>query len=102
MDNPTNEARAIIQEIYDWTQHKNTPWAKRAKEFLDNAQLADEDEKYRAEGEKAIWDAVQELSPWTESNDMEWADEILCGLAGVKQRVEEAEGNISRLDNNEI
>jgi hypothetical protein len=35
-------------------------------------------------GTEAIWNAVQELSPWSESNDMEWSDEILCGLFGAK------------------
>lgn len=46
---------------------------------------------YRNTGEKAIWDAVQALSPWCESSDMEWCDEILCGLHGVRQRIEHLE-----------
>lgn len=36
-------------------------------------------------GTEAIWNALQEIAPWAESNDMDWADEILCGITGVKE-----------------
>lgn len=28
----------------------------------------------------AVWKGVQAVSPWSESNDMEWADEVLTGV----------------------
>ncbi len=37
-------------------------------------------------GSEAIWKAVQEIGPWSESNDMPWEDEILCGLSIAKER----------------
>jgi hypothetical protein len=46
----------------------------------------DEDDRRGAE---AIWNAVQQLSPWFESNEMDWHDEILCGLHGVASRIDE-------------
>jgi hypothetical protein len=34
-----NEAlRALLQEIYDWTSHKGTAWALKAKAFLQGVQ----------------------------------------------------------------
>lgn len=35
---------------------------------------------------KTVWDYLQKVSPWTESNDMPWVDEIICG---IDQLVEE-------------
>lgn len=29
------ELRALVKEIYVWTDHKNTRWARRAREALD-------------------------------------------------------------------
>ncbi len=37
------------------------------------------------DGSIAIWNAVQKLSPWSESNDMPWEEEILCGLYGAQR-----------------
>ena len=48
-------------------------------------------ERERAEGEIAIWNIVQSMSPWAKSNDMEWADEIICGLDGIEQKLRQYE-----------
>lgn len=42
---------------------------------------------------KAVWDYLQRVSPWSESNDMDWADEIICGIGGLERRIAELEGN---------
>lgn len=31
-------AKALLKEMYDWTNYKNTSWAKKVKEWLDNTQ----------------------------------------------------------------
>lgn len=36
-----------------------------------------------------IWRELQRLSPWGESNDMDWIDEIMCGFGGVETRLTE-------------
>lgn len=64
--------------------------------LLINEAGAGEDKARWKRGTQAIWDAVQELSPWCESNDMEWWDEILCGLHGVKQEMERLRGLVKR------
>lgn len=33
---------------------------------------------------KMLWDWLQKISPWSDSSDMEWADEIDCGMHGVE------------------
>ncbi len=49
-------------------------------------EAANEVETLRAECERlrdamgAVWDYLQKHSPWSTSNDMEWADEIICGI----------------------
>ena len=53
--------------------------------------LLDENAKHEIEGCKSIWNELQELSPWCESSDMPWSDEILVGLAGVRDRIERLE-----------
>lgn len=42
---------------------------------------------------KAVWDYLQRVSPWSESSDMDWADEIICGIGGLERRIAELEGN---------
>lgn len=32
----------------------------------------------------AVWRYLQSVSPWSESNDMDWADEIICGIDGLR------------------
>jgi hypothetical protein len=43
--------------------------------------------KAREAGDVAIWNALQAMAPWAESNDMDWADEILCGLSFVAEEM---------------
>ena len=45
-----------------------------------------------AEGDQQIWNAVQSMCPWNESDDMDWCDEIMCGLAGVKEELDTLRG----------
>lgn len=36
----------------------------------------------------AVWRYLQSVSPWSESNDMDWADEIICGIDGLRAALE--------------
>lgn len=36
---------------------------------------------------RAVWDHVQAISPWSESNDMRWSDEISCGLRALETQI---------------
>src|SRR3954471_23598604 len=53
----------------------NADFARTLERELNQAKRR---ELENTKGTEAIWNAVQKLSPWCESNDMEWADEILC------------------------
>jgi hypothetical protein len=37
---------------------------------------------------QAVWDYLKRVSPWAESNDMDWADEIICGISLLQERAE--------------
>ena len=38
-----------------------------------------------------VWDYLQKVSPWSPSNDMEWADEVICGIDQLLGKIEESE-----------
>jgi hypothetical protein len=59
-------------------------------------ELAAEKESWQADA-KLIWDKLQALAPWCESNDMEWIDEIICGFSGVEQNIEQLTAECERL-----
>lgn len=59
--------------------------------------IIDDKIDFDPKGHGAIWDAVQKLSPWHESNDMPWCDEILCGLSGALRDKEETGKEVERL-----
>lgn len=44
----------------------------------------------------AVWNYLQRVSPWLESNDMLWSDEIITGIDGLIQRAEAAELDAGR------
>lgn len=61
--------------------------AKRIYGELTAAEVCfDEAESLRAGGavtkhfREQLWKGLQAVAPWSESNDMDWEDEILCGL----------------------
>lgn len=43
----------------------------------------------------ALWAFVQKISPWSESNDMPWEDEVGTGIGFLLQRAEEAEAKLA-------
>lgn len=45
--------------------------------------------------ETAVWNYLQKVSPWSESNDMLWSDEIITGIDGLIQRAEAAESELA-------
>lgn len=50
-----------------------------------------------ASGTGLIWDELQKIAPWAESNDMDWCDEILCGINIAGQHMEADAEEIARL-----
>lgn len=48
-------------------------------------------------GSNLIWDELQKIAPWADSNDMDWCDEILCGIAFAAQKMEVAAEEMKRL-----
>lgn len=45
--------------------------------------------------ETAVWNYLQRVSPWSESNDMLWSDEIITGIDLLIQRATEAEAELA-------
>ena len=47
------------------------------------------------EEQHAVWQYLEVASPWTKSNDLPWADEILCSVGLLEQRASQAESKLS-------
>lgn len=45
----------------------------------------------RANAMNAVYDELQRVAPWSESNDMDWADEMICGIGLLVQDKQAAE-----------
>lgn len=62
------------------------PLIRRAFEALRNdlAKVIRERD-YCQQEMQAVWTYLQSVSPWSESNDMDWSDEIICGIDILKQ-----------------
>lgn len=55
----------------------------------DSARLRHEVEQWRR-STRAVWDYVQKYAPWSESNDMDWSDEVITGIGQLIQERDDA------------
>jgi len=58
--------------------------------------LEDKLDKTHAEM-SVVWDYLQEASPWSESNDMGWADEIISGIGLLEQKLAAAQEALAKV-----
>lgn len=89
-------AKAKIEGL----EHENTAaWSENDKLKAKIAALEAKLKDYEDEaGHEFVWNMVQKLSPWSESNDMPWSEEIACGLRGVESVIAALEKDAGRLN----
>lgn len=79
------DALTALQEEHEWQEeHARALKAEAERDALRTDR-------------KTLWDFVQKVSPWSESNDMPWIDEVMCGISllaqerdALRKRIEDA------------
>lgn len=50
----------------------------------------------QSEQMEIVYRYLQKVAPWSESNDMLWCDEVVCGIDSLMQRIAELEADSAR------
>ncbi len=105
------ELEASRKEVNEWATHTAQAYVKitdleRELAVLKHALFpaptpatSDSDGPSDSEADRdCILRALQHIAPWTLSNDMTWADEIICGLHGVEEELVEHRARLAWMD----
>lgn len=85
-------------EILEIITRYLTPATAELHSLRTRVKELEEDKAYRSREMGVVWAMVQAISPWRESNDMNWSDEISCGLRALEERLAANESGQVRPD----